>query len=275
MKNQKVDNRGYFLGVDIGNTHSVIGLFEAKLLIDSWRIQTRPEATGDELRALLSSFLQEHALNIHDIETVVMSSVVPPAAETWTDMADKQPGLTCIDAHQMAMHIINIKYPRPHEIGTDRLINSIAAFKRLERACIVIDYGTATTFDCVSENGEYLGGAIAPGLLLAAKTLFTNTSKLPMIHFPKDKIGPLGTSTETAMQAGLLYGFAGLTDNIVSRLSRTFGQDPAVIATGGLSSVLFQYCNTIDELLPELTMEGLAHCYEYYRSQCGLQGIHK
>ena len=263
MKKQIIKNSSNVLGVDIGNTHTVIGLFRSQIFTDSWRVQTRPETTGDELGILLYPLLRQHDLTIENIETVMVSSVVSTTLEAWADMSTKHDGMIFIDAHEIAMELVNIKYPRPHEVGTDRLLNSLAAFHMFKRACIVVDYGTATTFDCISGTGEYMGGAIAPGIQLAAKGLFTGTSKLPMVKFPRERISPLGKSTETAIQAGLLYGFAGLTDNIIDNLFHCFKERPFVVSTGGLSTVLFDYCSKIDRLEPNLTMNGLLHCYKY------------
>jgi len=255
-----------FLGVDIGNTHTVIGLFRGGKLADSWRIQTRAGTTGDELASMLHSLLLYHRLGLEDMKTVIISSVVPPATEAWSDMTERYHRLTFIDAHEIAVELVEIRYPRAHEVGTDRLLNSLAAFRQYQGACIVVDYGTATTFDCISSRGEYMGGVIAPGIMLAAKSLFTGTSKLPMVKFPRKGLSPLGKSTEEAIQAGLLYGFAGLTDNIISNLSSTFAHDekPFVISTGGLASVLFDYCSRINRLDPELTMKGLLYCYNHF-----------
>ena len=267
MKKQTFENSINILGIDIGNTHTVIGLFRSQILSDSWRIRTRPETTGDELTVLMYSLLGQYDLTIRDIETILVSSVVPPAAEAWTDMTDRHPRMTFLDAHEIVIELVTIKYPRPHEVGTDRLLNSLSAFRRFERACIVVDYGTATTFDCVSGRGEYMGGAIAPGILLAARSLFTGTSRLPMVKFPREKISPLGKSTEKAIQAGLLYGFAGLTDNIIIHLTERLKEEPVVISTGGLAPVLFDYCNRVDRMEPELTMEGLLHCYNHFKTR--------
>ena len=267
MKKQVIENSCNMLAVDIGNTHTVIGLFRSKILADSWRIRTRPEITGDELTVLLYPLLRQHSLEIKDMETVLISSVVPPAAEAWADMTAGNPEMVFLDAHEIAMELVEIKYPRPHEVGTDRLLNSLSAFRRFKRACIVVDYGTATTFDCVSGRGEYIGGVIAPGILLAAKSLFTGTSRLPMVEFPRKKISPLGESTETAIQAGLLYGFAGLTDHIIISLTRQLKEEPVVISTGGLAPVLFDYCSRVHRMEPELTMEGLLHCYNHFKKE--------
>ncbi len=266
MKMAEAQKKEWFLAVDIGNTHTVLGLYRSGFLASTWRIHTKMELTGDELFCLLCPLLKTHNISLNELETILLSSVVPPATEAWNDLTKKYPGPMFADAHDIALKLVKIKYPHPHEVGTDRLLNSIAAFRKFKRACIVVDYGTATTFDCISSAGEYLGGVIAPGILLAARSLFTGTSKLPMVKFPTEKIAPIGTSTETAIQSGLLYGFAGLTDNIIENISKVFDKIPYVVCTGGLSHILFDYCSKIDRLEPDLTMEGLLHCHEHLKN---------
>ncbi|NPA94002.1 MAG: type III pantothenate kinase, partial [Thermodesulfobacteria bacterium] len=149
------------------------------------------------------------------------------------------------------------------EIGTDRLINSIAAFSRFKSACIVVDFGTATTFDCISQKGEYLGGAIAPGIGMSLQGLFSKTSRLPLVRLEGRDLPALGKTTEDAIRSGILYGFAGMTDRLLEELSGYFeDSSPVTVATGGLASVIFGVSKNLSELLPELTMEGLGICIE-------------
>ena len=269
MGKQPLNPSGHFLGIDIGNTHTVIGYFSDNTLKTTWRIPTNPGATGDELYSILYPLLARHESTIDDMDAIMASSVVPPATEAWSELARSCRGPVFVNTHDLALKLVKIRYPRPHEVGTDRLLNSLAAFRKFKMACIVVDYGTATTFDCIAPSGEYLGGTIAPGILLAAKSLFTGTSKLPMVKFPRKRIDPLGKTTESAIQAGLLYGFSGLTDNIIENLVKNFETRPLVISTGGLSSVLYPYCSTIDRLEPNLTMEAIGHCYNYFVKEGG------
>ncbi len=266
MEKHAPDHSGKFLAADIGNTHTVLGLFKRRRLLSSWRIPTREETTGDELFSIVSPFLAAHEVGWKDLDTILVSSVVPPAAEAWADLAERCAGPEFRDAHDLVLELVTISYPHPYEVGTDRLLNSLAAFRRFRTACIVVDYGTATTFDCISERGEYMGGTIAPGILLAARSLFSGTSKLPMVRFPRERVSVLGKNTEGAIQAGLLYGFAGLTDNIIDNLAEIFEKRPLVVSTGGLSPILFDYCKNVDRLEPTLTMEALLYCHDHLMS---------
>ncbi len=262
---QRVDStmkQDYFLGIDVGNTHTVIGLFDSKSILKTWRISTLPQATCHELAPALSFWLNEVSLNFGHIKRIILSSVVPPANDSWRHLAENYFGLTILNAHEIAEKIININYPRPYEIGTDRLVNAIGAYDKFKRACIVADFGTATTFDCVSEDGEYLGGTIAPGIILSLKALFSGTSKLPLIGLESHIESALGKTTEEAIRAGILYGFSGLTDRIISKLLMEYPKRPLIVATGGLSELIFRFTEKIDCLAPDLTMEGLKTCLE-------------
>ncbi len=250
----------YYLGIDIGNTHTVIGLFDRNGLIRSWRISTRKDTTKDELASTVNFFLKFHGIDFTDIKKAIISSVVPPCFDNWSLFIRNYLDVKPINAHNIALKLIKISYPRPHEIGTDRLINSLAAYKKYNTSCIIIDFGTATTFDCVSENGEYLGGAIAPGVLMSITALSTGTSKLPLIKFNFENVSPIGKSTEEAIKSGIFYGFLGLTDNIIKNLMKEFKQKPKIIATGGFSPLIFKKSKYIDTLEPDLTLEGLFMC---------------
>ena len=250
----------HFLGIDVGNTHTVIGLFDDRSILRTWRISTRPQATSHELAPMLAYWLKSLGASFETINGIILSSVVPPADESWKDLAERYLGRPLIDAHNMAEKIIRIKYPRPYEVGTDRLVNSIGAYARVKGACIVADFGTATTFDCISKKGEYLGGVIAPGITMSLKALFSGTSKLPLVKLESDHVYALGKSTEEAIRAGLLYGFSGLTDRIISELCKEYEDRPLTVATGGLSEVIFKFAKKLDRLEPNLTMEGLRIC---------------
>ncbi len=253
-------NNDHFLGVDVGNTHTVVGLFAGGSIIGTWRISTRRDATCHEVAPLLSFYLSSHGLGFHHIKGIIRSSVVPPADELWNRLAENYLGTGCKDAHDVAEKIIAIRYPRPHEIGTDRLVNAIGAFNRYKRPCIVADFGTATTFDCISENGEYLGGAIAPGITMSLQALFSRTSKLPMVRIEYDEVKAIGKNTEEAIRSGVLYGFAGMADRIVTELGVEYQSRPVAVATGGLARLIFRFTKKLDYMAPELTMEGLGIC---------------
>ncbi len=247
----------FFLGIDIGNTHTVIGLFKKKGVFKSWRISTNKDSTHFEIAAVVDFLLRHEDITFKNIRHGIISSVVPQADGQWAEFFKNFVGVEPINAHQEALKTIKINYPRPHEIGTDRLINSVAAYHLIKSACIVIDYGTATTFDCISENGEYLGGAIAPGLLMSLNALFSETSKLPLVRPDFTGVEPIGKSTEDAIRSGLFYGFLGLTENILNALKSSMAKDVTVIGTGGLSQIFFKKTSLIDRLEPHLTLLGL------------------
>ncbi len=250
----------YFLGIDVGNTHTVIGLFTQKEMVRTWRIATHTKATCHELAPLLDFWLTKEGIGFSNIKSAIIASVVPPATKIWLELSKQYLGTSIFDAHEVATKLIKISYPRPHEIGTDRLINSIAAFSRLGGPLIVVDFGTATTFDCISTDGTYLGGAIAPGIAMSIDSLFSKTSKLPLVQIDQTKPTPMGKSTEEAIRSGIIFGFAGLTDRIIKVLSSSYESKPQTVATGGLAKVVFDLSERLHHLMPELTMEGLRIC---------------
>lgn len=251
-----------FLAIDIGNTHTVLGVIQGESITQSWRIHTDKYVTADELAVLLDHFVGFIDLKIDQIEDIIISCVVPPLINVWEEFSVKYIKKNAIILSGDMPLGMPILYRRPHELGVDRIVNAIGAYSRYKRALIVIDYGTAITFDCISAAGEYLGGSIAPGVALASEALFHGTSKLPRVRlFVKPKIA-IGQDTNSAIQAGIIYGFAGLTDGIVRRLVKEFQEKPKVIATGGLASIITPYCDTIEDVLPDLTLEALAIIYK-------------
>ena len=255
-----------YLGIDIGNTHTVIGLFAGKRLLQFWRIRTQRDATCDEVWVLVSQLLAgTSTVREEHIRDVIISCVVPPLLPTWKEVATRHIGTAAMVIGTDTPLGIGIRYKRPYELGADRLVNAVAAYSRYRRASIVVDYGTATTFDCISGRGEYLGGAIAPGIWLSAEALFQGASKLPRVDLHRPPEERIAQDTSSAMQVGIIYGFAGLTDRLVEELSREFREKPVVVATGGLARVIGPFCNTIEEIRPELTLEGIAEIYTMLR----------
>lgn len=250
------------LAVDIGNTHTVLGIINKKKIIRSWRIHTNRLVTADELAVLLNQLATMATINLVDIQDIIISCVVPQLLHTWEEYSERYLKKTAIILKGDAPLGMPIIYKRPHEIGADRLANAIGAYEIYRCALIVIDYGTAITFDCVSSKGEYLGGSIAPGIMLATEALFRGTSKLPKIEIFSGLTCAIGQDTNSAIQSGIIYGFAGLTNGIVKQLSMEFSETPKVIATGGLASLIAPYCPIIEEILPNLTLDGLAVIYE-------------
>ncbi len=252
----------YYLAVDIGNTHSVIGLLKDNEIIRSWRISTNKNITCHELAPIIAFWLHPFDLDLNNLSGTIISSVVPPVNQVWLELAQNYFKCPFLDAHDVALKIIDILYPRPHEIGTDRLINAIGAYQRIKGPCIIADFGTATTFDCVSEKGEYLGGSIAPGIYMSLEALFSATSKLPLVRLDSKAVSPIGKSTEEAIRSGILYGFAGLTDRIITELEKTYEHPPTVIATGGLAPNIFSLSQKLQCMMPDITMEGLSICIQ-------------
>ncbi len=256
------------LTIDIGNTNTVGGVFELGGLRKTFRFRTELGVTADELRLLLNGILSLEELNLEDMEALVVASVVPPLLRIWQDMAQTYfPGLFLI-ARPLDLGIpIHLRHPS--EVGVDRVLNALAGWEKYRRPLIIVDYGTATTFDCVSADGAYLGGAIAPGLLVAAEGLFQKASMLPRIELLSPPEEALGKDTFSAMKSGLLYGFAALTDGLVTRLAAEFAEKPRVIATGGLAPLMAQVALTIEKVEPHLTLKGLYLFYQRWRKDRG------
>ena len=265
MENSKHSGE-YLLAVDIGNTHTVIGLSQDDYLLRDWRIHTDREATSDELAMSLDQLCRLAGIELRDVSDIVISCVVPPLIHSWEELSlhyVKKKALVVQENIPAGMPIL---YKHPYEVGADRLVNSLAAYSRYKDAVIIVDYGTATTFDCVSSKGEYLGGSIAPGLLLATEALFKGTSRLPRVEFFTGPETAMGQDTASAIKAGIIYGFAGLTDGIISRLLTEFAQRPRVVATGGLASIIVPYCSLVETVLPNLILEGLLIVYKRFKA---------
>ena len=246
------------IGIDIGNTHTVIGLFEEYRLKTSWRIRTRRNATADEIAALLFQLMAISDEQDRDIRQIIIASVVPALSYTWHQIGNRYFGCRPVFVSSALDTGLSINYQRPYEVGADRIANSVAAFNRLKGPAIVVDYGTAISFDCISGKGEYLGGTIAPGPLLSAEALAGGTALLPLVDPRARPQNALAQDTSSAIRAGLFYGFAGLTDNIIKKLMQEFHERPKVLATGGLSGLFAPESELIEEIIPELTLEGLA-----------------
>lgn len=244
------------LVLDVGNTHTVVGLFDADNLVADWRIHTEPKLTADELDLMLSRFFDRGGIQTADIGQTVISCVVPPMMNALEGYCRKYLGHEP-DWVTHAMVDMPICLDNPSEVGADRLVNAIAAYSRYRCSLVIIDFGTATTFDCVSEKGEYLGGAIAPGLGISAEALFQRASKLPRVELFNPPETVIGKETAASMKSGMLYGYADLVDGMVRRIFREMGTRPKVIATGGLSRVFQTISETIESVEPDLTLEGL------------------
>ncbi|MBW2467778.1 MAG: type III pantothenate kinase [Deltaproteobacteria bacterium] len=245
------------LVIDVGNTHTVLGVYQGDQLRSDWRIHTERNTTEDEFNVLINSLFIADNIQSGDIEQTIISCVVPPMVTILDAFCRKYIGHppTWVDAKNCAGMPILLK--NPGEVGADRIVNAVAAFHRYRRSLIVVDFGTATTFDAISEKGEYLGGAISPGIGIASEALFLKASKLPRVEIfsPPEKV--IGKDTIGSIQSGIIFGYAGLVDGIVRRMQLEMGTNPKVIATGGLAQLLFEVSETIEAVEPALTLEGL------------------
>jgi type III pantothenate kinase len=251
------------LTADVGNTEIVLGVFDGAELRHTWRSSTRPERTSDELALLLSWFLEHRDIDLRtDITGLCVASVVPDVTSQFREMADVYLKHEPIIVGPGMKTGVSVLTDNPREVGADRVVNTLAAFTRFGGPCIVVDFGTSTNFDVISESGEFLGGVIAPGLQISAGALVGRTARLTRVDLQPPR-SPVGRSTVEAIQSGLIYGTAGEVDGIVGRIRDELGApDATVIATGGLASVVIPHCRTIDHVEPWLTLEGLRLVYE-------------
>lgn len=256
------------LAIDLGNSHIVSGVFEGRHLVAVWRLSTDQTKTPDEYGVLYTSLMAAHRLQPDVISGCILSSVVPPLTLTFENMVEsffhQRPEVVSSDFP----FDLTLCYDNPAEIGTDRLVNAAAGFERFHCCLIIVDFGTATTVCTITEKGEYLGGAIAPGLKSAGDSLHLQTAKLPMVDLVQPKM-VIGTNTVTSMQSGLIYGYAGLVDELVTKIQYEIGKEAFVLATGGLASVIAPISRTIREVRPNLTLEGLELLHRRIQKRCG------
>jgi type III pantothenate kinase len=246
------------LVVDVGNTQTHFGVYrDDAALAEHWRFATLRESTSDELGAALSNLLALRGLHFADISTSIVSSTVPQLSEQWTAMASRYLNHEMLLVGPAIKTGMPIRTDNPREVGADRLVNSVAAYDRFHRACVVVDFGTAITYDVVSAAGEYLGGIISPGAEISIDALTERAAKLPKIELAEPR-SLIGKSTVDAIRSGIVYGFAGQIDGIVRRLRDELGLATPVIATGGLVHALVPFVReTIDEVDDMLTLNGL------------------
>jgi type III pantothenate kinase len=244
------------LAVDVGNTQTVFGLFDGERLVESWRVATEAERTGDELGALLARLLELHDLGFEDVGAVCLSTTVPPLVRSYTELAERHAEAPLLVVGPGTKTGISIRYDDPREVGPDRIVNALAARERHGAPCIVVDFGTSTNFDAVSVGGEYVGGVLAPGIEVSMDALFARAARLTKVDF----VAPartIGTSTTAALQSGVVFGFAGQVDGIVDRMRDELGDRALVVATGGLATLIAPHSRTIQAVDPLLTIEGL------------------
>ncbi len=245
------------LAIDVGNTNTVIGLFQGPELLWDWRIRTERNMTEDEFNLLVTGLFTQNGLQPSQLEQTVVSCVVPPLVGILEAFCRKYLQHIPLWVNAKSTAKMPILYRNPFEVGADRLVNAVAAFDKYRTSLIVIDFGTATTFDVISDKGEYLGGAISPGIMIASEALYQNASKLPRIEIYAPPANVIGKTTEDSMKAGIILGYAGLVDGIVKRIKQEIKTDPTVIATGGLARLMGDVSETIEAIEPDLTLQGL------------------
>jgi len=245
------------LVIDVGNTNTVMGIFQKDNLVTSWRIRTERRTTGDEFSVLASGLFRGSNIQFKDIKRTIISCVVPPVVDVYNAFCMKylDHAPEWIDAASSG--IMPILYGNPSEVGADRIVNAVGAYSKYKKSLIIVDFGTATTFDAVSENGEYLGGAISPGVMISSEALFTNASKLPRVELFTPPQRVVGKDTTESLKSGIIFGYGGLVDGIVRRMKAEMGTDPYVVATGGLAEMIGSISESIDAIEPDLTLEGL------------------
>ncbi len=251
--------------MDVGNTNTVIGVYEEDRLLSDWRIRTEKEATIDELGIMLRNLFQAQGLKLTPGTEVIISCVVPPMVNTLEGFAQRYLKVRPVWVGPGIKTGMPIHYDNPREVGADRIVNAVAAYEQVHGSVIIVDFGTATTFDVVSRQGEYLGGVIAPGVMISCEALFLKASKLPRVEiFAKPK-SIIAKDTISSMNAGIIYGYVGLVEGIVSRIKEALGDNPRVIATGGLACLIATETKSIDTVDDYLTLKGLKIIYERNR----------
>ncbi|MGH2555786.1 MAG: type III pantothenate kinase [Actinomycetota bacterium] len=250
------------LAVDVGNTQTVLGVFEARELVWHWRIATQRERTADELALMFGGFLEQAGLSFsRQITAVVLASVVPAQTQALREMVRNYFHFLPVVVEPGIKTGISIQTDNPKEVGADRIVNAVGAFAKYGGPCVVVDFGTAITYDAVSEEGEYLGGAIAPGVQVSAAGLSSVADRLPRVEVVAPR-SVIGKNTVEALQSGLLLGTASEVDGMVERMQKELGGHATVVATGGLADVVVPLCQSVDHHEPWLTLEGLRLIFE-------------
>jgi len=249
------------LTIDVGNTNTVIGVFDGDLLIHHWRLRTEKDATEDEFHLLINSLFSLENAALGSITGTIISCVVPPMVNIFDRFCTKFLHHKPVWVDSTTFADMPILYDNPKEVGADRIVNAAAAFHKYPTSLIVVDFGTATTFDCISEDGAYLGGVISPGIVISSEALFQKASKLPRVEIFSAPKRAIAKDTISSMNAGIIFGYAGLVDGIVKRIRNEMTSLPKVIATGALAELVAEFTETIEAVEPHLTIEGLRIIY--------------
>jgi type III pantothenate kinase len=254
------------LALDVGNTNVTIGVFEDARLIAHWRLSTIHEQTADEWGILLRNLFALWSLDLNRVDGIIVASVVPPIDSALAQMVDRY-------FHAGAMFVtpdtdtgLRICYDAPREVGADRIVNSLAGFRKYGGPCVIVDLGTAITFDAVSKHGEYLGGLICPGIGIAVEGLFSKTARLPLVDV-REPERLIGKNTVGSMQSGLYYGILGMIDGILERLIAELGPDTRTVATGGQAALMVRGSRHLKQIDEDLTLEGLEMIWQRNRGR--------
>ena len=252
------------LTIDVGNSHLVIGIFKDSTLRYHWRANTNRNSTGDELASLFYNLFVLEKITFEHIHSITIASVVPQMQEAWVHFSRRHLELDPLFVNNDNLDIgMPVLIDNPTELGADRIVNAIAAYEKHQSALIVIDFGTAITFDCISAKGEYLGGSIAPGMAISLDALGQRTAKLPRVDISTPPEKAMGTNTTTAIKSGILFGYGGMVEGMVARLKTEMATSTVkVIATGGMAGLIAPHAPCIEGVEPMLTLEGLRLIYE-------------
>jgi len=243
--------------IDIGNTNIVLGVTENGQVLKHWRIRTEKDVTSDELGILVTNLFRSAGMSLEDIKDIIISCVVPPLLNAFEEFSQRYCNIKPVIVDHDLETGMPIQYDNPKEVGADRIVNAVGAHEKYNTALVIIDFGTATTFDYVSEEGAYVGGAISPGVLISCEALFQKASKLPRVEIFARPKSVIAKNTVSSMNVGIIYGYAGLVDGIVNRMKKESGKDLTVVATGGLAPLICDVSETIDHVEEFLTLDGL------------------
>jgi type III pantothenate kinase len=253
------------LAVDVGNTMTHVGMFRDGELVEHWRFATSRSATADQLAARISSLIALDDLKLSDVDAAIFSSVVPALAVEYEQLSDRYLGGNGALVGPSLKTGMPIRIDNPRELGADRLANAVAAYERCGGACIAVDFGTAINYDVVSSSGEYLGGVISPGIEISLEALTARAARLPRVDLVPPRHA-IGRGTQEAIQSGVVYGYAGQVDAILTRVREELGEEATSIATGGFAALIVPHCEQVDEIDDLLTLDGLRIIWERNRS---------
>jgi type III pantothenate kinase len=253
------------LAIVIGNTNVKLGVFKQEELIATWRMATNINTMADEYAAMVMNLLRHKKMELEDIENVAIASVVPPLTGVFQELSQEYFNTTAVVVEAGLKTGFRIRMDNPKEVGADRIANAAAGNRLYGGPLIIVDFGTATTFDTISREGDYVGGAVAPGIMIAADALFKQTSKLQRVEMVRPKKA-IGTNTIVAIQSGIIFGWVGLVEGIVNRIQKELNEKAMVIATGGLAEIIARETDVINKVNPDLALIGLRLIYDMNRA---------